>query len=378
MDDGNALKNYQTRTGRHVWGTGEIIDSVIADLSNENIDVLFIPGDMTLNGEKLSHTDFVRKLEPLMQKGTKVFVIPGNHDVNIPNPLRFEGNNSYPADNVSAAEFESIYYGCGYGSAIKRDTASLSYVAQLDDNKWLLAIDGSLYKEYTNIPLPAGRIPAATEKWIIEALTEAKEKNMKVIGMMHHGLVEHVVLQDMLLPQYLIDDWRRLAALFADNGLKFIFTGHFHSHDISEFISDAGNKIYDIETGSLQSYPYPYRIINITNKEMDIATRNVKSISSNPDLFTQGRLFLKDQIITQIKQRFGKKLNHLPGESIDRIVDLGSEIAILHIQGDEVLNDDTKQQIKALAKEADIPVDLSPEFLQLDFPPGDNNVTLPF
>ena len=77
---------------------------------------------------------------------------------------------------------------------------------------------------------------------------------------MHHGLVEHMLYQSTLMPDYLIDDWKNNAEILADSGLKVIFTGHFHSNDITLLTTHKGNKIYDIETGSLAGYPFPYRL----------------------------------------------------------------------------------------------------------------------
>jgi len=43
-----------------------------------DIEVLLIPGDLTKDGEKLSHLELVQKLEPIIEKGIQTFVIPGN------------------------------------------------------------------------------------------------------------------------------------------------------------------------------------------------------------------------------------------------------------------------------------------------------------
>ncbi len=277
MDNGQAIKSYDRNGSKVVHEVPAILQQVLDDYLNSNIDVLFISGDMTKDGEEQSHIDLVKKLKPLMDKGIRVFVIPGNHDVNVPNPLKYEGDKTIPVKNVTPEEFARIYAGCGYGNALKRDANSLSYVAELNPSTWLLAIDSNRYKEYTDKTISGGKISAETEQWIVETLNEAKSKNIQVIGMMHHGLVEHILMQDTFFSEYIVDDWKRLAPEFADLGMKVVFTGHFHANDIAKYTSPAGNKIYDVETGSLAAYAFPYRFVEWNKDEMKVTTKNIKS-----------------------------------------------------------------------------------------------------
>ncbi|GAB6012282.1 metallophosphoesterase family protein [Viscerimonas tarda] len=378
MDEGVAANKYAEEGGRNLKETPVILNKVISDYLASGIDVLLIPGDITRNGEKQSHLDFVAKLRPLMDKGVRVFVVPGNHDINMPNSVCFKGADVLPVPTVSPAEFEQIYQVCGYASAIRRDTASLSYVASLDDKTWLLALDGCRYKEYTNTSISAGKLSAATESWAVEVLEEAKEQNIRVISMMHHGLVEHIIYQDMLFPQYLIDDWKRLVGLFADKGLKAVFTGHFHANDITGFTSDNEHKIYDIETGALSTYPYPYRFVELSDKGMDISTRKVKYIPSNPDLIKTGKTKLKDWAQNLAATKIRERGYTLPDETLSQLTDIVADIMVLHMEGDEVVNENLQQKIKKLAGELGSPISLPPSAIQLDFPPADGDVYLSF
>ena len=45
--------------------------------------------------------------------------------------------------------------------------------------------------------------------------------------------------------------------------MRYIFTGHMHANDIAEYTSVKGNKIYDLETGSLAAYGSPVRTVTI-------------------------------------------------------------------------------------------------------------------
>ena len=68
-------------------------------------------------------------------------------------------------------------------------------------------------------------------EWAFSVLREAEAKGIIVLGMMHHGLVEHMPYQSAFFPAYLVEEWELHAELLADAGMPLIFTGHFHSND---------------------------------------------------------------------------------------------------------------------------------------------------
>ncbi|MDH6308440.1 3',5'-cyclic AMP phosphodiesterase CpdA [Dysgonomonas sp. PFB1-18] len=376
MDGGYAVQNYVLVSGKNIKDTPAVLDKVLADYLNSDIEVLLICGDMSKDGEKQSHLDLVKKLKPLQDRGVKVYVIPGNHDINMPNAVEYKGNKTLPVANVSPREFTDIYAACGYKDAIRRDTASLSYVAQLGEDTWLLAIDAARYEEYKGYTVSGGKISAATEKWIVDVLDEAKAKNIQVIGMMHWGLTEHIIYQSMFFKEYLVDDWNRLANLFADKGMKVIFTGHFHSNDISSFRSDKGNIIYDIETGTLSAYPFSYRYVDLYADRIDIRTENVTAVPGNPNLASED----KDRMQSLARQLALQKIKNLgydfSQDVKEQFADVLSQIFVLHAFGDEKPDDQLKASVEKLSKLMESPMDL--DDMQLDFPPADNNIEITF
>jgi len=376
MVNGPALQQYIKASGKNIAVTPAVLDKVLDDYLNSDIQILFVCGDITKDGEKQSHLDFIEKLKPLQANGVKIYVIPGNHDINMPNSVGYKGNEKYKVANITPDEFVDIYAGCGYKDAIRRDEASLSYVASLDDNTWLLAIDAGRYKEYKTSSVSGGKIQKSTENWILDVLKEAKSKNIQVVGMMHWGLTEHIMSQSVFFKDYLVDDWERLANLFADNGLKVIFTGHFHSNDISLFTSDKGNKIYDIETGTLSSYPFAYRFVELYHDKIDITTRNITGVYENPNLAEED----KARMSVLSKQMALQKLKgvgyDLPEDVSKQFADILSRIFILHLYGDEKTDSELVSSMKILSKIMDSPMDIGE--MELDFPPADNNVEIVF
>lgn len=377
MDDSYATENYIYTSARDIKNVPVLLDSVFSDYLKSGIQILLISGDITKDGEKQSHIDFVKKLKPLQEKGIQVFVVPGNHDINT-KAKRFVGNKTFDAENVSPEEFAEIYNNCGYSAALKRDPASLSYLAPLNDDTWLLAIDVARKEEFRKTGLPSEIISGQTEKWILEILEEARQKQKQVIGMMHWGLVEHLPYQSEVFPKYLIYDWKRLANLFADNGMRAIFTGHFHSNDISAFDSDAGNRIYDIETGPLCCYPFAYRFAELTDSGISISTKKIESLPQSPKLALQNKALLKQLTEKIAMQRLKSSGFITDGNISTELVGIISEIFLIHVAGDENLNEGLKEQLKQLTRLLDSPEEENAEIPELDFFPADNNVYIEF
>lgn len=378
MDNGEASLSYANSTGRNIVAMPEIIDMVVDEYLQSDINYLFIPGDLTKDGERKSHEELVKKLTPLLAKGVKIRIIPGNHDVDIPNSVGFKGKETYKTKSVSAKEFEEIYNNFGYGDAIYRDSVSLSYVSELENDFWLIAIDAIKYDEQTTSSITEGRIKPETEQWINQILDEARSKGKTVIGMMHHGLVEHLMYQNLVFGQYLVDDWQRLSNSFADQGMKAIFTGHFHATDITKHTSTNNASIYDIETGALCSYPFAYRFVSMDKNGMDIETRNVDATKNFPSLANQSKDILFKIAKRSAEYKLKSKGFSFQPETLDKFADLAAHIFIQHAKGDEKLEGDLSSVLETIKKEFDFPLDLDSSNLQLDFYPPDNNVKIEF
>lgn len=377
MDGGYAVEDYMLRTGRMIKYGPQILDSVIDSYLKARTDILLVCGDITKDGEKESHIDFVNKLKPLQEKGTKIFVVPGNHDINMPVSLGYIGNKTYKTENITSQDFVNIYSGFGYRDAIMRDAASLSYVASLDAKTWLLAIDAARYNEYETHSLSGGRISVETENWINAVLEKAKSENVNVLGMMHWGLTEHFPFQSILLKDYLVNDWSRLSASFADKGLKVIFTGHCHANDITAYTSDAGNTVYDVETGSLCSYPFSYRLINYYPDKMEICTQNITSVADNRTLSEDSRQVMLNLAKNAAKDKIKAMSMKYSQEVQDLLSVFMAQVFLLHVKGDEVITPEMKEISAKLSQMTDGESgDITN--LEIELPPADNNVTIHF
>ena len=115
--------------------------------------------------------------------------------------------------------------------------------------------------------------------WMLEKLAFAKANNITVLGLMHHGIVEHFTGQQQVDYGYVTDNWMEDAPTLMNAGLKIMFTGHYHANDITMMGPEGTNVLYDIETGSLVTPPSPYRMVTLSNKGLDISTNKITSVS---------------------------------------------------------------------------------------------------
>jgi len=336
---GNAFLTYLNADPKLIEFSDPILKKAISEIVAAKPDILLIPGDLTKDGEKVSHETMAKLLKQVSNHGIKVFVIPGNHDVNNPEAVSYDGNNSTPAPSISADDFANIYSCFGYKNAFSRDKNSLSYICQPFDNLWILGIDDCKYYENAPGGLAAvgGVIKEGTMTWIKERLAEAKKKNITVIAMMHHGIMEHYTGQNTLDPGYVTDNWQANADALTDAGLRFLFTGHYHANDIT-VRSKGDNELFDIETGSLVTPPSPFRMIRMDPFNMYIDTKHITSIAvpfpPGVSFETYSNIFITGHLDGIFSFMLLSRYN-VPQQTASEIVPLFRNALMAHYAGDE-------------------------------------------
>ncbi|MCX6252368.1 MAG: metallophosphoesterase [Bacteroidetes bacterium] len=262
-DTSTAFKIFVTFDQRLPAESDAIMREVVQELINAKPkpDLVLIPGDLSFDGELVSHNKVAVYLSELTSAGIKVRVIDGNHDINFRYAVSYLGYDTVPVANILPSDFKRIYTDFGYSDAISLDPASLSYVSEPLPGLWLLSIDACIYdKDLAYATTGGGNIRQATMTWALARLAEAAAKGKTVFGMMHHALVNHFTDQDLLYQYNVVQRSTTVSDSLMNGGLKLMFTGHGHSTDIVKKTS--GNKfLYDIETSSTVAYPCTYRMI---------------------------------------------------------------------------------------------------------------------
>jgi 3',5'-cyclic AMP phosphodiesterase CpdA len=263
----------------------EIVERALADIAAERPDFILVCGDLTRNGERSAHELAAALLGGLDAAGVPVLVVPGNHDVANPGAARFDGDAVETVPTVSPTEFAAIYAELGYAEALERDPASLSYVAEPVRGLRVLALDGCRYDGRAGSPRTDGRLSPQTRAWAARALARARADGAATIVMLHHAVVPHFEDMEAWLDRYLLDGHAAAARLFAAAGARLVFTGHGHAQDVVRGATAAG-PVWDVETGSLTSWPCPWRMVELAPEAaVRIESRRVTSTASLGDGF---------------------------------------------------------------------------------------------
>jgi 3',5'-cyclic AMP phosphodiesterase CpdA len=265
-----------------------ILRKVVSDLIIERPDILLVTGDLSCEGELVSHETVKGFLQRLENKGIKVYVIPGNNDINNPDAMSYKTTPSSSVPNITPDQFADLYGNFGYNEAIYRDENSLSYICEPFKKLWILGIDANKYSDSGT----SGAINPATLAWIKGKMAEANKNNITVLTMMHYGIIEHYAGQNTL--EKLVENSGENAIELMNAGIRLIFTGHYHANDIVDYSLD-GKTLTDIETGSLVTPLSPYRIMTLDDNFIKIETRRVSSVKSK---FLGGMDFLTYSDVT--------------------------------------------------------------------------------
>ncbi len=257
------------------------LNALLDTVKKDDPDVLLISGDLTKDGEREGHEALAGILEKFEEEtGADVYITPGNHDLNNSNAMNFNtaDGGAVPAGRTTQEDYKEIYADLVYNDdsviavftpAEGKQGGGLSYAARPKDGFTILSIDSARYsadntESGTDEHETSGNVGPELEAWVVEQIKDAKERGDTVIGLQHHGMVPHFSMEPDLLPMYLVNDYERLAQVYADAGMSYIFTGHMHANDIAKVTTEAGNTLYDIETGSVVTYPSPARAVTLT------------------------------------------------------------------------------------------------------------------
>lgn len=299
INDGPAFEDYLNFDRKLLRESYAITESLIDSLIAEQPDIVLVSGDLTKDGELIAHQKMAAYFEELESAGAKVFVCPGNHDINNPHAVAFDNDTTYPVPSVTPEIFKSLYENFGFNEAIAADTASLTYIVEPIPGLQILSMDICRYDSnyIDNYPQTSGGFKPQVLKWVKDRMMDARSMGKVIIAMQHHNMLEHFTNQKDIFSEYVVDDWENVYTELADLGLKVVFTGHFHAQDIRSITSPSGNTLFDVETGSTVTWPCPYRIATLnTDTILTLSGKKVENIN-----FDTGSLTFQEHALQELE-----------------------------------------------------------------------------
>ena len=265
---GEAYEEFMKYEQKCFAETQAINEAAFAWLNETDLaDTVLIAGDLSFNGEKESHLEFIGLLKDLKAHGKKIYVITAGHDCN-EHPFAFDETGRLEPEGTPREELFDLYYEFGFKDAIAVDRENLSYVAQLAPGLRLLALnnDGGPNRTHT--------YTARQIEWILRQTKKAREENQTMIAMNHYPLLPGVPLFGLLGKEVVMKNADYITAMLADEGVHLCFTGHMHNQAVNVRETEKGNRFYDVCTGSLIGCPACMRLVSFTENynKVDIRT----------------------------------------------------------------------------------------------------------
>ena len=326
VNDGTAWQKALSGNRTMLDKSRDIFDKLVSQFKTQRPDLLLVTGDLTKDGERLSHQYVKAGLDKLKAVGVKVFVIPGNHDFGSTDARIYNGDDSELAETLDEDGFRTMYADYGYGKGVVADSTSLSYACEPVPGLTLIGIDSH-----------NGWVSEVTLDWVCRQAEEAIGQGKKVIAMMHHLLFPHFNGADLFINGATINHYENVRNRLADAGIRVILTGHFHTSDIAkDWNADLSREIYDINTGSAISYPCDYRLLTLSRdkSELKVTTKHIDTLPGNKDFkkTAKDRLYLS--MYNKAYQKLGARFSFQ--EDMQRqLADIAARTFIIHAEGNE-------------------------------------------
>ena len=266
---------WEQEDGQMIHYTHKFVENFVSEVIAQDPDLVIISGDLTYNGEKVSHEALASELSRLTEAGIEVAVINGNHDVNNDFAYGYNEEGSYSVEGINEKEFKEIYQAFGYEKAYSKDSNSLSYALHLNDDYDLLVIDSCKDASYKT----GSDLQEDTMKWIENELQKSSQANKKTIVSMHHNLGVHC---EAISTNYVLDNADEMQALFEKYQVSVVLSGHVHIQHTSQI-----NNTYEIVTSALSIAPVQYGVMHVTNNNIDYHTQQIESVEGDETFFVQ-------------------------------------------------------------------------------------------
>ncbi len=286
--------------GKQIELLPSLLDAFVAEMLLERPDYLLLTGDNSFNGARVSHEALIERLSPLREAGVVILTLPGNHDV-AGSALIFPDGEAERAEALSSEDFAALYADWGYGGALSRDPASLSYVFDSGRGLRFFMLDtvfryGAIY----------GRLGADTLSWLEGELASCRDAGDVPIVAGHHNTLVH---NPLFAFSYTIDDGEALRSLLERYGVDFCLSGHLHPQSIAR-----EGRFCDIATESFAVFPHRWGLLELcgdswsyTARETDVERWAAGSGCGDERLLhysTWGRQWFYDAAYAQAQRSF--------------------------------------------------------------------------
>lgn len=252
------------------------IEQIFDHLETLDLDFLLLPGDLTQHGEWVNHHWLIERLKRLP---FPAYVVPGNHDI-----IARDASDRA----IGLHDFPRLYQDFGYS-----DGKTLHYHHEILPGVRLVALNSNAF-EPNGDQLRVGYVDEAQLDWLEATLAEFSDD--LILVMLHHNVLEHLPGQSNspLGRRYMVQNHGEMIRRLEAAGVRLMFTGHLHVQDVAR-----RGDLCEVLTGSLVSYPHPYRIVEIEHGDdelrMAVRSRRLTAVGPWDDLQAMSHQWMCDR-----------------------------------------------------------------------------------
>ncbi len=263
----------------------ELLQAAIAEINAlPELDFVLVAGDLTKDSEPYNH-DRARELLSCFRK--PVFCVSGNHDQPRPHRLRSPALLDPDVTPVHTAQIPFLYGDFGFS-----DPQRTAYSCDPAPDVHLIGICSAKPDD------DRGYIAPEVLAWLDDDLARQRDRERETIVMLHHSIIDHVPNESVnpTFSWFHVDNSAALKAVLRRHGVRITFTGHLHIQDVKQEAN-----VHNIVTASLAGYPHAYRVMTLRNGTLEIHSRRIQSIPSQPDLQSFSRDHTADHLVNVLK-----------------------------------------------------------------------------
>ncbi|MEO0397120.1 MAG: metallophosphoesterase [Cyanobacteria bacterium P01_A01_bin.137] len=259
-------------------------EQILTTLEQQGLDFLLLPGDLVQHGERDNHQWLVERLARLP---FPTYVVPGNHDVLMRQGQVLEDHMGR-RETVSLNEFTHLYQPHGYSTPDQP-----YYHHEILDGVHLIGLNSNGFDPQGQ-QFYTGWLDPAQLQWLDTQLDHLA--GQFILVMLHHNALEHLPGQarSKVGKRYMVKNAKSLTQRLKAAGVPLMFTGHIHIQDIAR-----SGPLTEITTGSLVSYPHPYRTLSMTTDDrgqhLAIQSHRIESVPDFPTLQASSHSWMEER-----------------------------------------------------------------------------------
>ncbi len=258
--------------------SGAVLRAAFDEMCASDIDFILIAGDVTNDGERVSHEE-LRELLYEYKSKKHIYVITSTHDwCSDKNPRRYDAENVFnDVPCLYMNELPEFYRDFGLSDAISVYTTvagNSSFAVRPKPGLTVLCLNDDYNGE--------GGSGFSKEhlEWIREQSENAKIRNDHIIGANHHPYL--LTELDKIVGGEKNTQYKNsLACKVAEAGLSVVFVGHTHMQHIARLDTPCKRPFYEINVASICGYPAPMVFCTVVNDELIIETKHLQRFYYN-------------------------------------------------------------------------------------------------